>query len=200
MMNTSKHLLLCALLTLTLVLTGCAFTDRLLLSRETTPEGVELFIDNKTGEKTTSPTDATGAANQPAYSSAPAPAVVGATKLFGLIPGPWGELAMYGAGALATLYAALRAKGAMNAAKARAAAIKVGMALIMPIVQDVKAGVLDADKDGTVTLAEVAEYLKQKAIKSLTPEGVQGIIAIVRDALLTDAQKQTELEKIAAEL
>lgn len=194
-----QKVILSILLVVTLFLTGCAFTDRMLLSRETTPDGQELFIERTTGEKTTSAVGADGKPNEPAYVSAPSGAVTGAAQLLGLA-GPWGSVAGYGLGIVATLYAALRGRAAINAAKARAAAVKAGMVLVSAVIADWKAGVLDADRDGTVSLAEIADYIKMKAMKSLTPEGIQAILKVISDAVMPEPVKQVELEKIAADL
>lgn len=195
-----KNVLLIFLVSLCLFVTGCAFTDRMLLSRETTPDGKELFIDRRTGERTTEPTGVDGKPNEPAYSSAPSGAVTGAAGIVGAIGGPWGAIAGYGLGILATLYAAIRGKAALNAVTARKAAVKAGMPIVLSIVADWKAGVLDADKDGVVSIAEIADYIKKRALASLTPQGIQDILKIISDAVLPEAAKTVALEDIAAEL
>lgn len=194
-----KNLLLTLLFSVALLLTGCAFTDRLLLSPKTTPDGQELYIERTTGEETTSATGKDGKPNERAYTSAPSGAVTGASSLLGLA-GPWGAVAGYGMGIVATVYAALRGRAAINAAKARAAAIKAGMVLVNAVVADWKAGVLDTDRDGVVSLAEIGDYIKMKALKSLTPEGIQAILKVISDAVMPEPVKAAELEKIAAEL
>lgn len=194
-----KNLILILLFSVALLVTGCAFTDRLLLSPKTTPDGQELYIERTTGEETTNVIGKDGKPNERAYNAAPSGAVTGASSLLGLA-GPWGAVAGYGMGILATVYAALRSKSAINAAKARAAAIKAGMVLVNAVVADWKAGILDTDRDGVVSLAEIADYIKAKAIKSLTPEGIQAILKVISDAVMPEPVKAAELEKIAAEL
>jgi hypothetical protein len=196
-----KHALLIFLVSLCLFTTSCAFTDRMLLSREKTPDGVELFIDHRTGEKTTEAfSKVDGKPNEPAYSSVPSSAVNGAAGIVSAIGGPWGAIAGYGLGILATLYAAIRGKGALNAANAKKAAIKAGMPIVLSIVADWKSGILDADKDGVVSIAEIADYIKKRALASLTPQGIQDILKIISDAVLPEAAKTVALEDIAAEL
>ena len=194
-----RKLLLALLVSMVLFTSGCAVTDRILLARETTPDGQELYIERTTGEKTTSPIGKDGKANEPAYLSAPSGALTGASQFLGLA-GPWGAVAGYGLGIIGVLYAAMRGKAAINAAKARATAIKAGMVLVNMVIADWRAGVLDADRDGVVTLSEIADYIKQKAVKSLTPEGIQAILKVISDAVMPEPVKQVELEKIAADL
>ena len=194
-----KNLILILLFSVALLVTGCAFTDRLLLSPKTTPDGQELYIERTTGEETTNVIGKDGKPNERAYNAAPSGAVTGASSLLGLA-GPWGAVAGYGMGILATVYAALRSKSAINAAKARAAAIKAGMVLVNAVVADWKSGILDTDRDGVVSLAEIADYIKAKAIKSLTPEGIPAILKVISDAVMPEPVKAAELEKIAAEL
>lgn len=194
-----KNAILILLFSLALLLGGCAFTDRLLLQPKTAPDGTELFIERTTGEETTNPTGKDGKPNERAYTGAPSGAVTGASSLIGLA-GPWGAVAGYGMGLVAFLYAALRGKAAINAAKARAAAIKAGLVIVNQVVADWKAGVLDSDRDGVVSLAEIGDYIKAKALKALTPEGIQAIIKIVSDAVMPEPVKAVELEKIAADL
>jgi len=193
-----KNLVLAVLVSVVLLTTGCAFTDRFLLKRETR-DGVELFTDAK-GEPTTEPVDpVTGRANEPRYESAPAPAVSGLASLLRAFPG-WGDAAFYGVVSLASLYAAWRTKKLVVDARTRKAAIAAGMVVVNAVIADWKAGVLDSDRDGTVSLAEIADYIKAKAIKSLTPEGIQAILKVISDVLLPEPQKTAALEEIAAEL
>lgn len=194
-----KNLILVTLFSLCLLITGCRMLDQTILARETTPDGKELFIDHKTGERTTEPVGADGIANEPAYLSTPSSSFSGLTQLFGLA-GPWGAVAGYGAGIAATIYGFFRRKGAIDAAKARAAAIKAGMPIVLSIVADWKSGVLDADKDGVVSIAEIADYIKKRALSSLTPDGIQSILKIISDAVMPEPVKTAELEKIAADL
>ena len=88
----------------------------------------------------------------------------------------------------------------LNTANARKAAVKAGMPIVLSIVADWKAGVLDADKDGVVSIAEIADYIKKRALASLTPQGIQSILKIISDAVLPEAQKTVAREDIAAEL
>ena len=139
--------------------------DQTLLARETTPDGKELFIDHKTGERTTEPVGADGIANEPAYLST--------RLLLSLALLSSSDLPALGVLLLVmALVSLLRstgssaAKGAIDAAKARAAAIKAGMPIVLSIVADWKSGVLDADKDGVVSIAEIADYIKHRALAS----------------------------------
>ena len=192
-----KNVLLALLVTVTLFLAGCAFTDRFLLKREV-QDGVELYTDSS-GNPTKDAVDpVTGKSNEPRYESAPAAGVSGLASLLRIFPG-WGDAAFYGVVSLASIYATIRAKK-FTASRARQAAIRAGMPIVLSIVADIKSGVLDTDKDGVVSISEIAEYIKKKALASLTPEGIQGIVKVVYDAVMPEPEKTVALEDIAAEL
>lgn len=193
-----RHFILALLVSMVLFTSGCAFTDRYLLTQKE-QDGKPVYIDNITKAETFAPVDATGKDNEPAPTAVPSSAFTGLASILKTFPG-WGDAAFYGVVSLAALYGAWRTKKLVIDSKARTAAIKAGMVLVNAVVADWKAGVLDADRDGTVSLAEIADYIKMKAIKSLTPEGIQAILKVISDAVMPEAAKSAELEKIAADL
>ena len=193
-----KNFILALLVSVTLLTTGCAFTDRYLLKGKEV-DGKAVYVDNITKEETFSDKDATGKANEPAITSVPAPAFVGLAGLLKTFPG-WGDAAFYGVVSLATLYGAWRTKKLVADRAALKRAIAAGMVLVNAVIADWKAGLLDADRDGTVSLSEIADYIKMKGLKSLTPEGIQAILKVITDVVMPEPAKTVELEKIAAEM
>jgi len=193
----ARNAILAVLISATMFLTACATLDNVLLKRAKTPEGKELFIDNITHERTASPVDATGKPNEPAFESVPSDAVGSIATLFNLIPAPWNGVAFAGLSLMVSGYAAVRFR---NKAALLAAAKAAGMAVVQRVWDDYKAGIIDADKDGVVTLSEAVEYLKAKAITALSPDALMKIVEIVADALLTEPQRQAKLEAIAVAL
>jgi hypothetical protein len=98
------------------------------------------------------------------------------------------------------LYGAWRTKKLVADRAALKRAIAAGMVLVNAVIADWKAGLLDADRDGTVSLSEIADYIKMKGLKSLTPEGIQAILKVITDVVMPEPAKTVELEKIAAEM
>lgn len=192
-----RKILLCGLVALTLTLSGCATLDNVLLKRAKTPDGKELFVDNLTHERTTSPVDANGQPNEKAFESVPSDAVGSVATLFNFIPAPWNGVAWAGLSLLVSGYAAVRFKNRSAALKALVAA---GMKVINQVRDDWKDGLLDLDRDGVVTLAEAAEYIKTKGLYMMTPEGIQQILDVITDALMPEDAKAKRLESLAAKL
>jgi hypothetical protein len=191
-----KHtLLVCAL---ALTLGGCALLDSLMLSRMKNSRGEDLFVDGR-GELTTESKDAGGRENEPAYGSAPGDGVSALSALAQAFGGPWGAAAGAGLGLITAAYAALRGRRQLSAERAKAAAWQGGMALLVSVIEDLKNGAIDADKNGRIKLAEIREYIRKRGKEALKPAFVAEVVRIVTSTL-SETEKQRALEEAAAKL
>lgn len=187
-----------AVLASALTLTGCAAMDSIVNARARDPQGVELFVDNITHERTTAAKDALGNYNEPAFDPIPSAGVSSLAGLFNLIPGGWGGVASVSLPLLAALYWKFRQKKIASAAAA--AALKVVKAKFAEIKKDWEADVLDKDGDGHVTLEEAAKYIADKGMSWLKPAALQEMLGIFASDLLTEEQKESALELLASKL
>lgn len=195
----TKTLAASLLLTATLTLSGCLATDSLINARSRNPlTGAELYIDNITHEKTESPVDALGNANEPSFDPIPSQGLMTIGSLFGLIPGGWGTVAVASLPALAALYWKFRRK--KTASDAAKAALKVVLAKFAEVKLDWEKDVLDKDGDGKISLEEAADYIKMKGMAWLRPASLQEMLDIFASELMSEEQKQNALEALASRL
>lgn len=194
-----KRLTLVLFLALTLPLTGCALFDSLFMDQQRDDQGRPLFIDEQGLLTPQAVNPATGAAREAAYSGAPSPLAKGAQGAAASLFGPWGAAAGAGVGLLAGLYAALRGKRRVNAERAKAAAWQGGMTLLVSVIEDIKNGRMDTDKNGRVSLAEVRDYVRKRGRDALNPDFISEVVRIV-NSTLPEAEKSAALQTAAANL
>lgn len=190
--------MLAALMALCLLLSGCALLDSLMLNRLRDAQGQELFIDRE-GKLTREAHDAQGRPHEPAYSSEPGSAVDALAQGAAALGGPWGAAIGGGLGLIAAAYAALRGRRQVNAERAKGAAWQGGMALLVSVLEDIKSGAIDADKNGKISLAEIREYVRRRGKEALKPAFVAEVVRIVTSTL-TPTEKQRALEEAATKL
>lgn len=193
-----RHLLLTTLISLCVFLSGCALLDSLMLSRMRDAQGEELYLD-RNGKLTREAHDAQGKPHEPAYSSEPSGAVDALAQGAQALGGPWGAAIGGGLGLIAAAYAALRGRRQVNAERAKGAAWQGGMALLVGVLEDIKSGAIDADRNGKISLAEIREYVRKRGKEALKPAFVAEVVRIVTSTL-TPTEKQRALEEAAAKL
>ncbi|NUO17566.1 MAG: hypothetical protein HUU03_14125, partial [Planctomycetaceae bacterium] len=96
-------------------------------------------------------------------------------------------------------YAALRGRRRVSAERAKTAAFSGGMALVVGLLEDLKSGALDADKNGRVSLAEIREYVRRRGKEAINPAFVAEVVRIVTGTF-TETEKQRLLEEAAERL
>ena len=74
-----------------------------------------------------------------------------------------------------------------------------GMALLVGVLEDIKTGALDADRNGRISLAEIREYIRKRGKEALKPAFVAEVVRIVTSTL-TPSENQRALEEAAAKL
>lgn len=193
-----RHFVLVALVSLCVFLSGCALLDSLMLGRMRNAQGQELYLDRE-GKPTREATDAQGNPNEPAYESGPSDAVSALAAGAQALGGPWGAAIGSGLGLIAAAYAALRGRRQVNAERAKGAAWQGGMALLVGVLEDIKTGALDADRNGKISLAEIREYIRKRGKEALKPAFVAEVVRIVTSTL-TPTEKQRALEEAAGKL
>ncbi len=193
-----RHFVLVALVSLCVFLSGCALLDSLMLGRMRNAQGQELYLDRE-GKPTREATDAQGNPNEPAYESGPSDAVSALAAGAQALGGPWGAAIGSGLGLIAAAYAALRGRRQVNAERAKGAAWQGGMALLVGVLEDIKTGALDADRNGRISLAEIREYIRKRGKEALKPAFVAEVVRIVTSTL-TPTEKQRALEEAAGKL
>ncbi len=179
-------------------ISGCGMLDSLLLGRMRNERGQELFVTAQ-GQLTHAGRDANGQENEPAYGSAPSEGVNALMLGAQVLGGPWGAAAGAGLGLIAAAYAALRGRRQVNAERAKTAAWQGGMALLVGVLEDLKNGAIDADRNGRITLKEIREYIRKRGKEALKPAFVAEVVRIVTGTL-TQTEKQKALEEAAARL
>jgi hypothetical protein len=193
-----RHFILVLLVALACFLSGCAMLDSLLLGRMRNEQGQELYLD-RDGKLTREAADAQGNPNEPAYGSGPSDAVNALAAGANALGGPWGAAAGAGLGLIAAAYAALRGRRQVNAERAKGAAWQGGMSLLVSVLEDVKSGAIDADRNGKISLAEIREYIRKRGKEALKPAFVAEVVRIVTSTL-TPTEKQRALEEAAGKL
>lgn len=193
-----RHLLLATLVSLACFLSGCALLDSLLLGRMKNEQGQELFID-RDGKLTRESHDARGNPHEPAYTSEPSEAASALAAGAQALGGPWGAAAGAGLGLIAAAYAALRGRRQVSAERVKTAAWQGGMALLVSVLEDIKQGAIDADKNGKISVAEIREYIRKRGKEALKPAFVAEVVRIVTSTI-TPTEKQRALEEAAAKL
>lgn len=193
-----RHFVLVALVSLCVFLSGCALLDSLMLGRMRDPQGQELYVDRE-GKLTHEAKDAQGNPNEPAYESGPSDTVNALAAGAQALGGPWGAAIGGGLGLIAAAYAALRGRRQVNAERAKGAAWQGGMALLVGVLEDIKTGALDADRNGKISLAEIREYIRKRGKEALKPAFVAEVVRIVTSTL-TPTEKQRALEEAAGKL
>ena len=193
-----RHFVLVALVSLCVFFSGCALLDSLMLGRMRNAQGQELYLDRE-GKPTREATDAQGNPNEPAYESGPSDTVSALAAGAQALGGPWGAAIGGGLGLIAAAYAALRGRRQVNAERAKGAAWQGGMALLVGVLEDIKTGALDADRNGKISLAEIREYIRKRGKEALKPAFVAEVVRIVTSTL-TPTEKQRALEEAAGKL
>ncbi len=193
-----RHFILAMLVSVCVLLSGCALLDSLMLGRMRDEQGQELYVD-RDGKLTREAKDAHGNPNEPAYGSGPSDAVSALTAGAQALGGPWGAAAGAGLGLIAAAYAALRGRRQVDAERAKSAVWQGGMALLVGVLEDIKTGAIDADKNGKISLAEIREYIRKRGKEALKPAFVAEVVRIVTSTL-TPTEKQRALEEAAAKL
>ncbi|CAG0979985.1 hypothetical protein PLCT2_01845 [Planctomycetaceae bacterium] len=193
-----RHFVLAVLVSMCVFLSGCALLDSLMLSRMRNEQGQELYVDRE-GKLTREAADAQGNAHEPAYSSEPSEAVGALAQGAQALGGPWGAAAGAGLGLIAAAYAAMRGRRQVNAARAKTEAWQGGMALLVNVLEDIKTGAIDADRNGKISLKEIREYVRKRGKEALKPAFVAEVVRIVTSTL-TPTEKQRALEEAAAKL
>ncbi len=193
-----RHFILALLVAMACFLSGCALLDSLMLSRMRNEQGQELYVDRE-GRFTREATDAQGNPHEPAYGSGPSDAVSALAAGAQALGGPWGAAAGAGLGLIAAAYTALRGRRQVNAERAKGAAWQGGMALLVGVLEDIKSGAIDADRNGKISLAEIREYIRKRGKEALKPAFVAEVVRIVTSTL-TPTEKQRALEEAAAKL
>lgn len=163
-----------------LSLSGCAFTDSLLLKREVDSVGRELYIESADpeGPLTVDPIGPDGVPNEPAYSNQPAEAPRSFATMIGNIWGVGGWTGA-GVGVLSTIYAFLRGKRRFNKAKAVGELMAETLAFLIDLINDIKSGKLDTDADGKISIAEIKSYISARGKEALDPAFLDRIVTIV---------------------
>lgn len=193
-----RHFVLAVLASLCVFLSGCALLDSLMLGRMRNAQGEELYIDRE-GKLTREAADAQGNAHEPAYSSEPSEAVSALAQGAQALGGPWGAAAGAGLGLIAAAYAALRGRRQVNAERAKTEAWQGGMALLVNVLEDIKSGAIDADRNGKISPTEIREYIRKRGKEALKPAFVAEVVRIVTSTL-TQTEKQRALEEAAGKL
>lgn len=186
------------LLLFALTLSGCAALDALLLGRMRDAQGQDLFI-TADGRLTTESHDSEGRPHEPAFHAGPGEGAQALMQGAAALGGPWGGALGAGLGLLAAAYAALRGRRRVSAERAKTAAFSGGMALVVGLLEDLKSGALDADKNGRVSLAEIREYVRRRGKEAINPAFVAEVVRIVTGTF-TETEKQRLLEEAAERL
>lgn len=193
-----RYATLAVLVSLCVFISGCALLDSFMLNRLRDAQGQELYIDRE-GKLTREAHDAQGKPHEPAYSSEPSGAVNALAQGAAALGGPWGAAIGGGLGFIAAAYAALRGRRQVSAERAKGAAWQGGMALLVSVLEDIKSGAIDADRNGKISLAEIREYVRRRGKEALKPAFVAEVVRIVTSTL-PPTEKQRALEEAAAKL
>ena len=202
MKNTVKNLLLCALVSGTLLLSGCAMLDGLMMKQKV-EDGKPLYIDDKgTPDKADDElTFDPGTAEKPnkaAYEGSSG-FMEGIGQLLSFIPGV-GQIAIAATALVGGGYASVRGYKGFQSARAAKAGKAVLLAVFAEIQADWLADKFDKDGDGVVSLAEAGEYFKEKGLSMLSHEGLNKILSILSNAMLDEPMKAKALDKLAGEM
>ncbi|MCC6573292.1 MAG: hypothetical protein IT462_05815 [Planctomycetes bacterium] len=195
-MKSLRIVFLALVVSLTLLLSGCALLDGLFMDPQRDAQGRPLFVDEQGRLTPEAVNPATGVAREPAYSGAPSPLAAGATGAASTLLGPWGAAAGAGIGLFASVYAALRGKRRIDAERAKSAAWQGGMTLLVGVIEDIKNGRIDADRNGKVSLKEIAAYVSKRGRDAINPDFVAEVVRIV-NSTLPEADKSAALAKLA---